>query len=225
MVYAQNVRGMIILAAAAALALSPACARGQEKTKTQTVEIKEYKGEKLDPIEKFEENSIKGPQHVDIKAYRLEVGGLVGKPLSYSYDEVLGRPAQSKVTIIHCVEGWDVKVLWEGIPLTALLDEAGAKPAANTVIFKSADGYSTSLPLAYIREKNILLAFRMNGLTLPEARGFPFQVVAEDKWGYKWAKWVTSIELSNDPNYKGYWESRGYNNNGDHAGPMFEKKR
>lgn len=225
MVYAQNVRGMIVLAAAAALALSPACARGEEKTKTQTVEIKEYKGEKLDPIEKFEENSIKGPQRVDIKAYRLEVGGLVGKPLSYSYDEVLARPAQSKVTIIHCVEGWDVKVLWEGVPLTALLDEAGAKSAANTVIFKSADGYSTSLPLAYIREKNILLAFRMNGLTLPEARGFPFQVVAEDKWGYKWAKWVTSIELSNDPNYKGYWESRGYNNNGGHAGPMFEKKR
>jgi DMSO/TMAO reductase YedYZ molybdopterin-dependent catalytic subunit len=225
MVYAQNVRGMIVLAAAAALALSPACARGQEKTKTQTVEIKEYKGEKLDPIEKFEENSIKGAQRIDIKAYRLEVGGLVGKPLSYSYDEVLARPAQSKVTIIHCVEGWDVKVLWEGVSLTALLDEAAAKPAANTVIFKSADGYSTSLPLAYIREKNILLAFRMNGLTLPEARGFPFQVVAEDKWGYKWAKWVTSIELSNDPNYKGYWESRGYNNNGDHAGPMFEKKR
>lgn len=225
MVYAQNVRGMIVLAAAAALALSPACARGQEKTKTRTVEIREYKGEKLDPIEKFEENSIKGPQHVDIKAYRLEVGGLVEKPLSYSYDEVLARPAQSKVTVIHCVEGWDVKILWEGVPLTALIDEAGAKPAANTIIFKSADGYSTSLPLAYIREKNILLAFRMNGLTLPKARGFPFQVVAEDKWGYKWAKWVTSFELSNDPNYKGYWESRGYNNNGDHAGPMFEKKR
>ncbi len=64
----------------------------------------------------------------------------------------------------------------------------------------------------------------MNGLTLPEARGFPFQVVAEDKWGYKWAKWVTSIELSDNPNFKGYWESRGYNNNGDHSGPMFEKR-
>jgi len=221
---AECIRRMAVLGAVAALALSPACARGQEASKAQTVEVKEYKGERLDPIEKFEENSIKGPQHVDIKSYRLKVGGLVAKPLSFSYEEVLARPAQSKVTIIHCVEGWDVKVLWEGVSLAPLLDEAAPKPAANTVIFRSADGYSTSLPLAYIRQKNILLAFRMNGLTLPEARGFPFQVVAEDKWGYKWAKWVTLIELSDDPNFKGYWESRGYNNNGDHSGPMFEKR-
>jgi DMSO/TMAO reductase YedYZ molybdopterin-dependent catalytic subunit len=214
----------LVLGAAAGLALLPAFAAGQETAKGQTVEIREYRGEKLDSIEKFEENSIKGPQHVDISRYRLKVGGLVTKLLSLSYEEVLARPAQSKVTIIHCVEGWDVKVLWEGVPLVALFDEAGAKPTVNTVIFRSADGYSTSLPLAYIRSKNVLLAYRMNGLTLPEARGFPFQVVAEDKWGYKWAKWVTSIELSNDPNFRGYWESRGYNNNGDHSGPMFEKK-
>ena len=224
MVLTERIRGGVVLAAAAALALSPACARGQEMTKTQTVEIREYKGEKLDPVEKFEENSIKGPQHVDVKSYRLKVGGLVAKPLALSFEEVLARPARSRVTIVHCVEGWDVKILWEGVPLAALLDEAGPRTAANTVIFRSADGYSTSLPLAYIKQKDILLAFKMNGLTLPEARGFPFQVVAEDKWGYKWAKWVTSIELSDDPNFKGYWESRGYNNNGDHSGPMFEKR-
>jgi DMSO/TMAO reductase YedYZ molybdopterin-dependent catalytic subunit len=219
-----GIRRRLVFAAAAAVALFPAFTRGQETASRQTVEIREYRGEKLDSIGTFEENSIKGPQHVDIGRYRLKVGGLVTKPLSLSYEDVLARPPQSKVTIIHCVEGWDVKILWEGVPLAGLFDEAGAKPAANTVIFRSADGYSTSLPLAYIRSKNILLAFRMNGLTLPEARGFPFQVVAEDKWGYKWAKWVTSIELSNDPNFRGYWESRGYNNNGDHAGPMFEKR-
>ena len=43
-------------------------------------------------------------------------------------------------------------------------------------------------------------------------RGYPFQVVAEDKLGYKWAKWVTGIEVSNDADYRGYWESRGYDN-------------
>jgi DMSO/TMAO reductase YedYZ molybdopterin-dependent catalytic subunit len=214
-----------VVALGVILALSQACAQGQERSKDQTVEVREYRGEKLDSIRKFEENSIKGPQHVDIGTYKLKIGGLVGNPLSFSYEEILARPAQSKVTIIHCVEGWDVKILWEGVPLSGLLDEAGAKPAANTVIFKSADGYSTSLPLACVREKNILLAFRMNGLTLPEERGFPFQVVAEDKWGYKWAKWVTAIELSDDPDFRGYWESRGYNNNGDHAGPIYEKKR
>jgi DMSO/TMAO reductase YedYZ molybdopterin-dependent catalytic subunit len=222
---AQRVRGTAVGGLVAALALSSACARGQERTQAQAAEIREYKGEKLDSIDKFEENSISGPPHVDIGRYRLRVGGLVAKPLSLSYDEVLARPARSKVTINYCVEGWDVKVLWEGVSLTALLDEAGAKPAANTVVFKSADGYSTSLPLAYVREKDILLAFRLNGLTLPEARGFPFQVVAEDKWGYKWAKWVAAIELSDDPDFRGYWESRGYNNNGDHSGPIYEKRR
>jgi DMSO/TMAO reductase YedYZ molybdopterin-dependent catalytic subunit len=221
----KSIKKQLAITAAVALACSTACAQDQKNQKVQSVEIKEYKGEKLDPIEKFEENSIGGPQHVNIGKYSLKIGGLVDKSLSLSYDQVLSRQALSKITVIHCVEGWDVKVLWEGVPLAGLLGEAGVKPAANTVVFRSYDGYSTSLPLDYILKKNILLAYKMNGLTLPEERGFPFQVVAEDKWGYKWAKWVTGIELSNDPNTKGYWESRGYNTNGDHSGPIFEKKK
>jgi DMSO/TMAO reductase YedYZ molybdopterin-dependent catalytic subunit len=60
-------------------------------------------------------------------------------------------------------------------------------------------------------------------VTLPPERGFPFQVVAESKWGYKWVKWVTKIELSDDTDYKGYWEELGYNNDGGIEGPIFEK--
>ncbi|MCU0631124.1 MAG: molybdopterin-dependent oxidoreductase, partial [Methanoregulaceae archaeon] len=55
----------------------------------------------------------------------------------------------------------------------------------------------------------------MNNVTLPEDRGYPFQLVAEDKWGYKWIKWVTKIELSDNPSYRGYWEQRGYSIGGD----------
>jgi DMSO/TMAO reductase YedYZ molybdopterin-dependent catalytic subunit len=215
----------LFAALAASLVGLAGCGVDQAGQKTQTVEIREYKGERLDPIRKFEENSIRGPQHVDIAKYKLSIGGLVDKTLSLSYDEVLARRPVSRVTIIHCVEGWDVKILWEGVPLAGLFEEAGVKPGANTVIFRSADGYSTSLPLADILARNILLAYKMNGLVLPEERGFPLQVLAEDKWGYKWAKWVTSIELSDDPNFRGYWETRGYNNNGDHSGPMFEKRK
>jgi DMSO/TMAO reductase YedYZ molybdopterin-dependent catalytic subunit len=90
------------------------------------------------------------------------------------------------------------------------------------VIFHAVDGYTSSLPLDYIRRNDILLAYSMNGVTLPAERGFPFQVVAESKWGYKWVKWVDGIELSNDTSYRGYWESRGYNNDGEQSGPMFE---
>jgi DMSO/TMAO reductase YedYZ molybdopterin-dependent catalytic subunit len=55
----------------------------------------------------------------------------------------------------------------------------------------------------------------MNGLVLPPERGFPFQLVAESKYGYKWIKWITKIEVSNDSSYLGYWESRGFSNNAD----------
>jgi DMSO/TMAO reductase YedYZ molybdopterin-dependent catalytic subunit len=226
MVKIERVSWFVLLSAAAALAsaLAAPSAPGQEPPKAKPAELREYKGEKLEPIRRFRENSIKGPQPVDLKAYRLEVGGLVDRPLSLSYDEVLARPAESRVIVIHCVEGWDVKVLWEGVPLASLIDAAGPATSANTVIFRSVDGYTTSLPLAYIRQKNVLLAFKMNGLTLPEERGFPFEVAAEGKWGYKWARWVASIELSDDPNFRGFWERMGYNNNGDFSGPKFEKR-
>lgn len=99
--------------------------------------------------------------------------------------------------------------------------QAGIKPGSNTVIFYAYDGYSSSLPLDYVMNQNIILADKMNGVVIPPERGFPFVVVAESKWGYKWVKWVTKIVISNDPSFKGYWEQRGYSNNGDFSGPMF----
>ncbi len=61
---------------------------------------------------------------------------------------------------------------------------------------------------------DLLLAFEINGRTLDAKRGFPFQVVAESKLGYKWVKWVTRIELSDKP-FKGFWEKQGYDNQAD----------
>ena len=115
-----------------------------------------------------------------------------------------------------------MNILWEGVLLSDVFDEAGVKPGANTVIFRAYDGYSTSLPLDYILNNHILLAYKMNNVTLPPERGFPFMVVAEDKYGYKWAKWITSIELSNDTAFQGYWESNGYNQNGTAGGPVYK---
>jgi DMSO/TMAO reductase YedYZ molybdopterin-dependent catalytic subunit len=120
------------------------------------------------------------------------------------------------------VEGWNVTLLWEGVLVKDLLDEAGILPIANTVIFYALDGYSTSLPLDFIIDNNIMIAYKMNNVTLPPERGFPFQLVAESKWGYKWIKWVTAIEVSNNFQYRGYWESRGYSNNADLNEYFFE---
>jgi DMSO/TMAO reductase YedYZ molybdopterin-dependent catalytic subunit len=96
--------------------------------------------------------------------------------------------------------------------LTDLIDRAGPRSDAVTVIFHAADGYTTSLPLQFVRDGELLLAYRMNGIEIPPERGFPFQVVAQSKYGYKWCKWVTRIELSPLADYRGYWESRGYSN-------------
>ena len=188
----------------------------------QEVEVREYKGENLSSIADFRENSIAGPQYVDVDSYSLEVFGLVNEPKNYSYEEVLDRAKYSKVVTLHCVEGWSAKILWEGVKLKDLFEEVGIKSGANTVIFYAYDGYSSSLPLDYILNNDILIAYKMNEVLLPPERGFPFQLVAEEKWGYKWVKWITRIELSDDPDYKGFWESRGYNHDGDLSGPKFE---
>ena len=189
-----------------------------------SVEIREYRGEKLGSIEGFRENSIRGPQIIDPEDYRLSVTGLVENPRDYAYGEVLeGFEASEKVVTIHCVEGWSVKILWEGVRVMDLLEEAGASETANTVIFHAYDGYTSSLPIDFIASRDIMMAYEMNGVTLPPERGFPFQLVAEDKWGYKWVKWITQIEVSEDEGYKGYWESRGYSNNADLDRSFFER--
>jgi len=180
------------------------------------VQVREYKGKKLGSIEDFRENSIKGPQFVDLATYELKITGEVETETTLSYAEVVALPTTQKAVTLNCVEGWSVDILWRGVRLTDVINKAGIGPDANTVIFHCYDGYTTSLPLSFVLDRDLLLAYQMNGVNLPAERGFPFQVVAESKLGYKWAKWVTEIELSSDPTYKGYWEQRGYDNTADY---------
>lgn len=180
------------------------------------VEVREYQGEDLSSINDFRENSIKGPQYVDMENYKLAVTGLAENPTSYTYDEVIEDYDNfNKVVRLNCVEGWAVNILWEGVLVRDLLKQAGPLPEAKVVIFHAYDGYTTSFPIEYVMDNDILMAYKMNDVTLPPERGFPFQLVAESKWGYKWIKWITEIELSNDVDYEGFWESRGYSNEGD----------
>ncbi|MFH1032604.1 MAG: molybdopterin-dependent oxidoreductase [Chloroflexota bacterium] len=179
-------------------------------------EVREYQGEKLGSVDDFRENSIKGPQHVDISTYKLEITGLVENPASYSYSEVLNSYQHyKKVVTVNCVEGWSVNILWEGMLVKDLLEKAKPSPEAKVVIFHAYDGYTTSLPLDYIVGRDILIAYKMNEVTMPPERGFPFELVAESKWGYKWIKWMTQIELSDNISYRGFWEERGYSNTAD----------
>jgi DMSO/TMAO reductase YedYZ molybdopterin-dependent catalytic subunit len=180
------------------------------------VEITEYQGTRLSSVADFRENSIKGPQNVNVTDYRLSITGLVENPIAYTYSEVLdGFTSQEKVVTLNCVEGWSATVLWEGVSIMDLVESAVPGPDAVTVIFHAEDGYTTSLPLDYIVKNDLILAYKINGITLPKENGFPFQLVAESKWGYKWCRWVVELEFSDDTEYEGYWERRGYSNNGD----------
>jgi len=210
---------MRVLAGLAALAALTVGAWAQEQL--PGVEVRSYEGKKLDSVKAFRENSIRGPQEVDLASYRLAVKGLVGKPLSLSYEQALARPAYKKVVTLYCVEGWAATVLFEGILVSDLLAQADLDPKTSVVIFRARDGYSTSLPMQYIRDNKILLGYRMNGIPLPVDRGYPFQLVAEEKWGYKWIRWVTEIEASRDEKFRGYWENRGYSQKGDLKSPSY----
>jgi len=187
------------------------------------VEITEYEGKNLSSIDDFRENSIKGPQRVDIKSYQIKISGLVENERNYTYNEVISQNKHyKKVVTLNCVEGWSATILWEGVLVKDLIAKSGVLAGAKVIIFHAYDGYTTSLPLEYIVNNNIILAHKMNEINVTPERGFPFELVAESKWGYKWIKWVTEIELSDDVNYQGYWESRGYSSDGDLDKHLFQ---
>ncbi len=174
-----------------------------------------YQGQTLDSITTSRENSIEGIQYVDVKTWKLTVDGLVTKPTTYTYDELLSKFQHVKrVAHLDCVEGWGETNLWEGVLIKDVLNAVGVKPEAKVVILHAHDGYTTSYPVQYLLSDQRQLTFSLNGVTLTAERGYPLRLAVWDKWGYKWIRWVEHLELSADENYRGYWESRGYSNDG-----------
>jgi DMSO/TMAO reductase YedYZ molybdopterin-dependent catalytic subunit len=181
------------------------------------VEASEFQRIKLTPISEQRNNALGGTRVLDRNTYTLTIDGLVDNPLTLTYAQLLAYPQESWLMDLNCVEGWSFTAKWTGLQLNAIFNDAKVKPEAKIAIFYTADvqdGY-TSLDLSYISDNKIIIALKLNDITLPPDRGFPFQVVAKSKYGYKWAKWVTRIELSSDINFRGYWESVGGDNNAD----------
>jgi DMSO/TMAO reductase YedYZ molybdopterin-dependent catalytic subunit len=197
--------------------------QGQPQTPGE-VEATEFQGVKLTPIKDQRNNALDGTRYLDRDTYTLVVDGLVKNPLALSYEDLQAYEQHSWLMDLDCVEGWGFTAKWTGPSLVDILEEAEVDPSALIAIFYTDDvssGY-TSLDLDYILENEILLALKINDITLPPERGFPFQVVAKSKYGYKWAKWVTRIELSADTDFRGFWESYGYSNDAEVGGPAFD---
>jgi DMSO/TMAO reductase YedYZ molybdopterin-dependent catalytic subunit len=188
-------------------------------------EAKEFQGVTLTPMSLQRNNALAGTQTIDKDSYVLTVDGLVDTPLKLTYADLLALPQNERLQPLNCVEGWSFTAKWTGPSFKDILSRAGIKPEGKIVIFYTTDattGY-TSLDLPYILDNDIIIGLKNNDLTLPPERGFPFQVVAMSKYGYKWAKWVTRIEVSANTDFRGYWEIYGYSNDADDKGPAFDK--
>lgn len=168
----------------------------------------------LTPIEAFFVVQKGGIPRVVVDKWRLIVDGFVKQPLELTYSELTSKPQVKLVEVLEC---WDNSpggeligvAEWEGVPVYRLLEEAQPRPEANAVIFHSLDGYSTNHSLAYLRKTCAMLALKMNGVELPLKHGYPVRLVAPGMYGYKWAKWVYRLEVS-DVDKPGYWEKRRY---------------
>jgi DMSO/TMAO reductase YedYZ molybdopterin-dependent catalytic subunit len=211
----RKIKMVLILLISVAVVIAALEYQQNQPVKLQGVQVNDYQGKKLTPINSMPKTSIKGTQHINESNYTLEVTGLVQHPRNYTYAEVINHTTYQKVVTLNCVEGWSSTMLWQGVLVSDLINEAKPLPTGTEIIFTAADNYTTSFPIEYLYNNNILLAYKMNNVTIPPEYGFPFQLVAESKWGYKWIKWVTKIEVSNNTNYTGYWESRGYTNDGN----------
>jgi DMSO/TMAO reductase YedYZ molybdopterin-dependent catalytic subunit len=157
-------------------------------------------------------------------AYRLQIDGLVERPISLSLVELRTRPTQTQITKHDCVEGWTSIAEWTGVRLETLLDEAGLKPEARFIVFhcfdaldqtEGGDRYYESIDLVDARHPQTILAWAMNGETLPVPHGAPLRLRVERQLGYKHAKYIKRIEavasLDGIGGGKGgYWEDRGY---------------
>ena len=143
------------------------------------------------PLERM--HVIGGPRLLDIDSYRFTVEGLVGNPMSLSYEEFKALPSEDRVVLLICPYTFADNPLWTGVPLSKLLAAAGSKPEATEVILKSLDGFESPLPISLAPD--ILLAFEVDGEPLPPEHGYPLRAVVKGRIGLYWLRWLKGVEL------------------------------
>ncbi len=152
---------------------------------------------------------------VNPERWRLQVLGLVENPVALTLDQFHALPKEEFVSDIHCVTAWSrYDNHWKGVSSRTLLDLVKPKPEAAHVIFHAYDGYTTNVTLDIFAEDNVVIAHEWEGKPIPREHGGPVRIVVPDWYFWKSAKWVTRIEFS-ALDKPGFWEVRGYHNEGD----------
>ncbi len=152
---------------------------------------------------------------VDLDRWRLAITGLVDRPRTLTWAEVLALPRQETVCDIHCVTRWSrLDNVFGGIPVRAVLALAGVRPSARYALVHAAHGYTTNLPLADLDREANLLALSHGGEPLTPEHGGPVRLLVPHLYFWKSAKWVTGLELLAEDR-AGFWEEGGYHMRGD----------
>lgn len=154
---------------------------------------------------------------IDPDGWSLTIDGLVDRPFSVGYDELLAMDAVEVPVTLQCVSnevGGDLigNAVWQGVPLPALLDRAGVQAEGDQILGRSVDGFTAGFPTELALDgRTALVAYAMNGELLPTRHGFPARLVVAGLYGYVSAtKWLSSIELTRRDDVDGYWVPRGW---------------
>jgi DMSO/TMAO reductase YedYZ molybdopterin-dependent catalytic subunit len=147
--------------------------------------------------------------------YRLRVKGLVERPFTLTYDELVALPPTRLKRDFQCVTGWRVDgVHWQGVLLRDLLDRAVVKPEGTALKFTSFDGtYTESLTLDQARRSDVIVAYKLDGDDISSRHGGPVRLYVAPMYGYKSCKWLDGIEVTAKVD-QGYWEDYGYDIDG-----------
>ncbi|MBN1936347.1 MAG: molybdopterin-dependent oxidoreductase [Anaerolineae bacterium] len=132
---------------------------------------------------------------IDLAAWRLEVVGKVGNPLSLSYDELRCMPRIELECTLVCPGFFEDEATWAGVPLAHILELAQIDPGFDELRLVSADGYATMISVEVARGTGNFLAYEWEGEPLPIIHGFPLRAVLPAYNGNLWAKWLVKIEV------------------------------
>lgn len=152
---------------------------------------------------------------VELKTWTFEVSGLVERPFSLTWDEILALPQKTVRCDIHCVTTWSrFDNSFEGVPVQRLLERAGVKPDARFVLVSAEQDFTTNLPLADLDRPDNLVALKHDGEWLTPEHGGPARLLVPHLYLWKSAKWVRGLTLL-DQDVPGFWEQNGYHMHGD----------
>jgi DMSO/TMAO reductase YedYZ molybdopterin-dependent catalytic subunit len=168
----------------------------------------------ITPNEEFYITSYRSPPTIRVNDWALSVKGLVERPRTFTYEQLIEQSAVSHIVTLECVGntvgGESISTAeWTGVPLRALLEESGLSPQAYDVVFRAADGFSDSIKADRAMLGDVIIAHQMNGVPLPAAHGFPARVIVPGHYGMKSVQWLTEIEAVRD-DYKGYYQQKGW---------------